>query len=176
MSEVTQGTARSNPTWCDPKIGPSGRGVDKTVSVRRWLSFAAHLPGSTPLSCLSSKAALLCGLLALVTACGHPAERALQGQWLGSAVENFDPGVTAAATGWARGTSLEFSGRRLKVTLPAQTPKIGVYELAAIEDRTVKLNVLSSEGESSELELIVDDEQTMRWVMGEGRTMLLHKK
>jgi len=100
----------------------------------------------------------------------------LQGQWLGSAVENFDPGVTAAATGWARGTSLEFSGRRLKVTLPAQTPKIGVYELAAIEDRTVKLNVLSSEGESSELELIGDDEQTMRWVMGEGRTMLLHKK
>lgn len=160
----------------DPKIRPSGRGIDKTVSVRRWLSFAAHLPGFTPLSCLSSTSTLPCVLLALVTACGHPAERALQGQWLGSSVENFDPSNVAAATGWARGTSMEFSGRRLKVTLPAQTPKVGVYELASIEDRTVRLNVLSSEGESSELELIVDDEQTLRWVMGEGRTMLLHKK
>lgn len=71
---------------------------------------------------------------------------------------------------------MEFSGRRLKVTLPAQTPKVGVYELGSIEDRTVRLNVLSSEGETSELELIVDDERTLRWVMGEGRTMLLHKK
>jgi hypothetical protein len=120
--------------------------------------------------------ATLLVLGALATACGHPAERALQGQWLGSSVENFDPGTVAAATGWARGTSMEFSGRRLKVTLPAQTPKVGVYELGSIEDRTVRLNVLSSEGETSELELIVDDERTLRWVMGEGRTMLLHKK
>lgn len=100
----------------------------------------------------------------------------MQGQWLGSSVENFDSSSMAAATGWARGTSLEFSGRRIKVTLPARPPKVGVYELAAIEERNVVLNVLSSEGESSELELIVDDEDTLRWVMGEGRTMLLHKQ
>ncbi len=122
------------------------------------------------------RALLFVLLLLLLCSCGHPAERALQGQWLGTSVENFDEETVAAATGWARGTSLEFSGRRIKVTLPAQAPRIGVYELAAIEDRNVVLNVLGSDGESSELELIVDDESSLRWVMGEGRTMVLHRK
>jgi hypothetical protein len=111
-----------------------------------------------------------------LSGCGHPAERALQGEWLGSSVENFELDSMAAATGWARGTSLEFSGRRIKVTLPAQAPRVGVYELSSIEDRTVLLNVLGSEGETSELELIVDDEKSLRWVMGEGRTIVLHKR
>lgn len=118
--------------------------------------------------------ALAGALLAL--GCGHPAERALQGQWLGTAVENFDEEAIAPATGWAKGTSFEFSGRRLKVTLPAQPPRVGVYELAAIEERSVVLNVLSSGGENSELELIFDDEDHIRWVLGEGRTMVLQRK
>jgi hypothetical protein len=51
-----------------------------------------------------------------------------------------------------------------------------VYELGSIEDRTVVLNILSSEGESSERALIVDAEDSLRWVIGEGRTMVLHRK
>jgi hypothetical protein len=141
--------------------------------------------GSSSFACVPSQAgpsktrprlAWCAALLLLVTACGHPAERALQGKWLGTSVENFDESSMAPATGWARGTSLEFSGRRLKVTLPAQAPRVGVYELSSIQDRTVVLNVLSSDGESSELELIVDDEDSLRWVMGEGRAMVLHRK
>jgi len=111
-----------------------------------------------------------------LSGCGHPAERALQGLWFGTSVENFDEDSVAAATGWARGTSMEFSGRRLRVTLPAKPPRVGVYELAKIQDRTVTLNVLGSDGESSELELIVDDADSMRWVMDEGRAMVLKKK
>lgn len=121
-----------------------------------------------------SALALLCACNLLV-ACGHPAERALQGRWLGVGVENFDSDEIAAATGWARGTSLEFSGRRLKVTLPAERSRVGVYELSAIEDRTVTLNVLNSAGENSELELIVDDAENLRWLLGDGRTLVLKK-
>lgn len=111
----------------------------------------------------------------LVSGCGHPAERALQGRWLGVGVENFESDEIAAATGWARGTSLEFSGRRLRVTVPAERSRVGVYELSAIKDRTVTLSVLSSEGENSELELIVDDAENLRWLLGDGRSLLLKR-
>lgn len=121
---------------------------------------------------------LACWLLCsawLMTGCGHPAERALQGRWLGVGVENFESDEIAAATGWARGTSLEISGRRLKITVPAQKSRVGVYELSAIEDRTVTLSVLNSQGENSELELIVDDAENLRWLLGDGRTLVLKK-
>ena len=48
-------------------------------------------------------------------------KRKLEGRWLGESVENFDAKEMAAATGWARGLSLEFSGTHLTVAVPADT-------------------------------------------------------
>ncbi len=107
--------------------------------------------------------------------CSHPAERALEGRWFGDAVENFSLEEMAGATAWARGTSFEFDGPRLTVAVPAEEPRQGTYRLAAIEDRTVKLTVLDSSGEQSELELIVDDRESLRWVLGDGRTLVLKR-
>lgn len=119
----------------------------------------------------------LMGLGALTFfACSHPAERALQGRWYGESVENFDETSLAAATGWARGTIIEIEGKRMKVTVPAQAPRTGVFELAAIEERRVKLNVLDSQGDSSEVDFIVDDTESIRWVLEEGRTVVLKKQ
>lgn len=114
------------------------------------------------------------GLLTL--GCAHPAEQAISGSWYGDSVENCDEEFVAAATGWARGTSFQFEGTRLKVTLPAQGTRTGVYSLAAIEDRTVVLNVLSSRGEESELKLIVDDAQSIRWLLDDGRALVLKRQ
>jgi len=112
----------------------------------------------------------------LSVACSHPAERALQGVWQGVGVENFDEEELASATGWARGTQFEFVGTRLTVTVPAENPRRGTYRLAGIQDRRVTLAVLGADGEQSEMELIVDDEETLRWVLGEGRTLLLKRR
>lgn len=109
-------------------------------------------------------------------ACHHPAERALQGRWYGESVENFDSDALAAATGWARGTIIEFEGKRMRVQVPAQPARTGVFELAAIEDRQVRLTVLDSHGDSSEVEFIVDDAESIRWVLEEGRTVVLKKQ
>ena len=111
----------------------------------------------------------------LLSGCAHPAERALQGSWHGESVENFDAETMAAATGWARGTTFEFDGTRLKVSLPARGTRTGVYQLSAIEDRTVTLNVLSSRGDESELKLIVDDANSMRWMLEDGRALVLKR-
>ena len=119
----------------------------------------------------------LVGLATFILAgCSHPAERALQGRWYGESVENFDAESLAAATGWARGTVIEFEGKRMRVTVPAEPPRSGVFELAAIVDRQVKLNVLDSQGESSEVDFIVDDAESIRWVLEEGRTVVLKKQ
>lgn len=108
--------------------------------------------------------------------CAHPAERALQGRWHGESVENFDQEAVAAATGWARGTTFVFDGNRLKVSVPAEKPRSGVYRLAAIEDRQVSLTVLDTTGEETQLDLIVDDDKSLRWVLGEGRTLVLKRQ
>jgi hypothetical protein len=91
-------------------------------------------------------------------------------------VENFDQEEVAAATGWARGTSFVFEGNRLKVTVPAEKPRSGVYHLSAVEDRQVSLTVLDTTGEETQLDLIVDDEESLRWVLGEGRTLVLKRQ
>lgn len=110
-----------------------------------------------------------------LSACSHPAEQALEGRWYGQSVENFEEDEVAAATGWARGTSFVFKGNHVKVKVPAEKPRSGVYRLAAIENRKVSLIVLGSHGEESELDLIVDDAESLRWVLGEGRTVVLKR-
>ena len=112
----------------------------------------------------------------LAVGCAHPAERALNVRWLGDHVENFSIDEMAGATAWARGTSFEFDGSDLTVAVPAEEPRRGTYRLAAIEDRTVKLTVLDATGEQSELELIVDDRDNLRWMLGDGRSLVLKKQ
>ena len=120
---------------------------------------------------------VLLGLGALSLAgCSHPAQRVLQGRWEGRRVENFNESDMAAATGWARGTTFEFQGARLSITLPAKSRRSGVYELTEIEDRTVTLTVVDGNGEQSELRLTVDDESSMRWMLDEGRAMVLERQ
>lgn len=128
-----------------------------------------------PRSLVREFVALLFGLVTCV-ACSHPAERALQGVWLGTAVENFEEQELPAATGWAKGTQFEFQGTRLTVTVPAEGSRHGTYRLNAIQDRHVTLSVLDTEGELSEMELIVDDAENLRWVLEEGRTLLLKRQ
>lgn len=119
---------------------------------------------------------LVLGVALSSVACAHPAERALRGRWLGESVENFDTDELAEATAWARGTALEFGSSRVTVAIPAEESRSGTYALSAIEDRTVRLSVVDTDGVSSELEVIVDDEDHLRWVLGEGRTVVMKKK
>jgi hypothetical protein len=108
--------------------------------------------------------------------CAHPAERALAGRWLGEAVENFDQDELAEATAWARGTMLEFKSSHVTVAIPSEESRTGTYVLSSVADRSVKLRVLDLEGQESDLELMVDDEQHLRWVLGEGRAVVMKRE
>ncbi|MGC4067218.1 MAG: hypothetical protein QM784_21765 [Polyangiaceae bacterium] len=117
----------------------------------------------------------LCIAVTALTACGHPVERRLQGRWLGESVENFDGPALAAVTGWARGTSFEFSGEKLTVAIPAEDPRSGTFEVAAFRDAKAVLSVKRADGQVDRLELKLDDELSMRWLLPEGRSIVMRK-
>jgi hypothetical protein len=118
---------------------------------------------------------LIVGFL-LVAACGHPLERKLEGRWLGQGVENFDDRDMASATGWAKGLLFEFAGSSLTVSIPAEEPRTAPYRVASAYHNDVKLSVERKDGKVDTLSLKLDDEQSLRWVLGDGRSVVLRRE
>jgi hypothetical protein len=108
--------------------------------------------------------------------CGNPIQRKLEGRWLGESVENFDAKDVAAATGWARGLSLEFSGTRLTVAVPAEEPRSGKYKVESVHDNDVELAVTRPDGAVDTTSLKLDDERSLRFMIGDTRAIVLRRE
>jgi hypothetical protein len=128
----------------------------------RWLGPVSEL--ATVVAC-----ALAC------SGCGHPVQKKLEGRWLGDSVENFDDGHVAAATGWAKGTSLEFAGSTMTVSIPAEEPRSGKYKVARVHNSDVELAVLRDDGRTDKARFKLDDEHSIRWMLGDGRAVVLRR-
>jgi hypothetical protein len=115
-------------------------------------------------------------LTALLSGCGHPLERKLEGRWLGQAVENFNDRDMAAATGWAKGLLFEFAGTSLTVSIPAEEPRSGRYHVASVHHNDVRLTVDRKDQKPDTVVLKLDDEQSLRWMLGDGRSVVLRKE
>jgi len=120
------------------------------------------------------------GLIALsaliLSACGNPVQRKLEGRWLGESVENFDQKDVAAATGWARGLSLEFSGTHLTVAVPAEEPRSGKYKVASVRENDVELAVTRADGVVDTASFKLDDERSLRFMVGDNRAVVLRRE
>lgn len=114
-------------------------------------------------------------ILAISTGCGHPVQRSLEGRWLGEAVENFREGELAAATGWARGLSFEFAGSNVTVAIPAEEARTGRYQVSSVHESDVRLTVTSKEGKATPVALKLDSDHSMRWMLGQGRSVVLRR-
>ena len=121
---------------------------------------------------------ILAALLAapLVGCVGHPLQRKLSGRWLGDRIENVEGERLAAATGWVKGTSFEFAGSTLTVAIPAEEPRSGRYRVVRVNQDAVKLAVTDTSGKSDEIDLKLDDERSMRWMLGEGRAIVMRRE
>ena len=124
---------------------------------------------------ISSLVLVLGGAL-LLAGCGNPVQRKLEGRWLGESVENFDAKEVAAATGWARGLSLEFSGTRLTVAVPAEEPRTGKYKVASVRENDVELAVTRLDGAVDTANLKLDDERSLRFMIGDTRAIVLRRE
>ena len=103
-------------------------------------------------------------------------QRKLEGRWEGDSVENFDDEQVAAATGWARGTSMEFDGTELTVRVPAEEPRTGSYRVERVRDRDVLLAVKRSDGTRDRVHFKLDSDQSLRWLLADGRAIVMRRE
>ncbi|MEP7051514.1 MAG: hypothetical protein ABJB12_14230 [Pseudomonadota bacterium] len=132
-------------------------------------------PTRTSLS-IASLFGLILGSSALLAGCGNPVQRKLEGRWLGESVENFDAKDMAAATGWARGLSLEFSGAKLTVAVPAEEPRTGKYKVQSVRENDVQLAVTRADGLVDNASFKLDDERSLRFMLGDNRAVVLRRE
>src|SRR4051812_12669707 len=130
---------------------------------------------SAPISSFVRLALIASGALLLI-GCGNPVQRKLEGRWLGESVENFDSRDVAAATGWARGLSMEFSGTRLTVVVPAEEPRTGKYKVATVRENDVQLAVTRTDGAVDTASFKLDDERSLRFMIGDTRAIVLRRE
>lgn len=132
-------------------------------------------PTRTPRT-IASLLGLILGSSLLLSGCGNPIQRKLEGRWLGESVENFDAKDMAAATGWARGLSLEFSGTKLTVAIPAEEPRTGKYKVQSVHENDVQLAVTRADGMVDNASFKLDDERSLRFMLGDNRAVVLRRE
>lgn len=99
----------------------------------------------------------------------------LQGRWLGEGVENFPAAQVPRATGWVKGTAIEFAGNKVTVTVPAETPRSGTFKVTKVEGDKVVVAFNRDEGGVDESGFRFMNETTLRWDVGNGREVVLVK-
>jgi hypothetical protein len=105
-------------------------------------------------------------------ACSKSPKDRLQGKWLGDSVTNVSPEQSADVTAWVKGTSLEFAGDRMVVTVPAEQPRGGEFKVAKVDGRKLSVAV-AREGGSDTTTLTLAEDSTLHWDIGEGREVVL---
>ena len=124
----------------------------------------------------TSRIAFSLGVTLLLSGCGHSVEHALSGRWFGESVESFDPADVAAATGWARGASMEFSGDVVTVAIPAEDPRKGHYEVASARESEVVLAIRDDHGHSENARFTLDGDHYLKWHIDERRSVVLRRE
>jgi hypothetical protein len=108
--------------------------------------------------------------------CEHPVQKKLDGRWVGDSVENFDDRYVAVATGWAKGTSFEFSGSSITVAIPAEEPRSASYRVASVRENDVELAVMRKDGAVDKVKLKLDSDHSIRWMLSDERAIVLRRE
>jgi hypothetical protein len=114
-------------------------------------------------------------MLPAAAGCDKSPKDRLQGRWLGDSIENVPSAQLQKATGWVKGTAIEFQGNKVTVTIPAETPRTGTFKVAKAEGDTLLVSFLREEGGRDEAEMQLVNDQTLRWRIGTGREIVMLK-
>ena len=120
----------------------------------------------------------LCGAAALavcLSGCGHPVQRRLEGRWFGQSVENVPRDQIATTTAWARGTTLEFSGAHLTITVPEHSPRSAPFDVVEATPHEATLALKGPDGDVSRARFSLDDEDLVRWHVTERQAVVLRR-
>ena len=114
-------------------------------------------------------------LVLLPLGCKHTPRERLQGRWLGETIERVPVDQMQKATDWVRGMAIEFTGGKVTVSVPAETPRSGTFRVARAEGDELVVNFLRSEGQQDEAVFRFLDESRIAWQLGDGRRVVLRK-
>lgn len=114
-------------------------------------------------------------ILPAAAGCEKSPKDRLQGRWLGDSVDNVPAAQMQKATGWVKGTAIEFQGNKVTVTIPAETPRTGTFKVAKAEGDALLVSFLREEGGHDETEMQLVGDQTLRWRIGTGREITMLK-
>lgn len=120
-------------------------------------------------------AMVLAFTLPAIAGCDKTPRDRLQGKWLGESVDNIHESQAVRATGWVKGTAIDFQGSKVTVTIPAETPRTGSYKISKVEGDMLTVSFQRPEGGNDEARLRFVGEQSLRWDIGGGREVLLVK-
>lgn len=110
-----------------------------------------------------------------VSGCEKAPKDRLQGRWLGESIENVPAAQLQKATGWVKGTAMEFNGNKVTVTIPAETPRTGTFKVVKKEGEKLLLSFHREEGGRDEAEMALVGDSQLRWKVGEGREIVMLK-
>ncbi|MGK4008472.1 hypothetical protein WMF31_38030 [Sorangium sp. So ce1036] len=113
--------------------------------------------------------------LPAVAGCSKTPRDRLQGRWLGESIENVPEDQLAKATGWVKGTAIEFNGSKVTVTVPAEMPRRGTFKVTKAEGDQMTVAFLRPEGGLDEAEFRLAADRTLHWDIGAGRAIVLTK-
>jgi hypothetical protein len=116
----------------------------------------------------------LLAILFLLAGCAKRPEEKIAGKWVGDRIDNVSADQVARATGWVKGTTLEFAGDKLTVTLPAEAPRKGAFKVTRAEGDKLVLSIARPDTLTyDEATLTLHDGKSMTWDIGHGREVLL---
>jgi hypothetical protein len=113
--------------------------------------------------------------LPFVVGCKSTPKDRLQGRWVGESLENFASAQATRALGWVRGTSFEFRGNKVTVTVPAESPRQGTFSVTQQDADTLRVAFVRPQGSRDDVELQFVEPDLVRWNLGDGRSIRLRK-
>jgi hypothetical protein len=112
-------------------------------------------------------------LLVALLGCSQSAQARLEGRWLGERFESLDGSVSAGRAGWARGTSLTFSGAVIRVELPGEPSRSGTFTVLSDRDGELELSVTGHDGHVDRTELTLETDELLRWHLTRVHTLVM---
>jgi hypothetical protein len=123
---------------------------------------------------LATTLAFFCG--ALTSACDTSVGSRLSGRWLGVEIESLDGSVSAGRAGWAKGTSLTFSGSSLTVAQPGEEPRRGAYKVVSEDDGQLELAIAGHDGHIDHTQLTLETDRLLRWHLTSVHTLVMQRE
>ena len=111
--------------------------------------------------------------LPILAGCDKSPRERLQGKWRGFGVDRLSSSQQQQrADGWVRGTSLEFSGNKVTVAIPAESPRTGTFKVAKVDGERLTVAFKRPEGGEDTANFRFAQDGKLVWSVG-GTEVLL---